>query len=475
MRRLGWLCALALLGCGVDQASVDRVGADDSDVVQGPLLGEGGSDTADRACNVVLRAAARVPNQTGGYQTACYSTGCYLVFAGTLDVSAQALAEGAKPYVLYKNQDASAWTKVSATATTGAAQGFTRYQFQLKNKTIADGISTSSLQHAKVELIPYLLTQSGVRVFDHNRLPGDLDSYALSGASGLTVGDDPAACAPPPANRAELDFRLGWQQGQQGALVAGAHASIHYDIGRLPDCRGTHNGYPAWDVRAFVRFSPGGQQLDGTVRGFSSLGGTPSNSAAISVPFDFDVPAGATSAEVWFENFTGAGSSCVGWDSNQSANYRFTVEPKPFAAVQWVGDPGSSWSRACTREDGAPDPMVLDSYIQQRACSFVELDVYVPGLTDGAAQKPEAIWAKTNLSLDGQALAPQVMNFVGRFGNNYRYHFELPRSDLYYGPKWSVLSYTPRFSTDGAGFTPEKTRTVTRDPSFCNPAWGSCN
>ncbi len=475
MRRLllvAW--ALCGFGCGVQGAEVGAAG-DDSDVAQGQLLGENGNDAADRACNVVLRTVGRVPNTTGGFQTSCGSGGCDVVFAGTLDVSQQALSEGATPYVLYKNQDDAGWSKASATAAPGAPGGFARYQFQLTKQTISDGLSLTSLQRAKLLVIPYLLTTSKARVFDHNRVPGDFDDYELSSAGAFTVADDPSACPGQRQTRASLDFRAGWQQSQTLALVQQGHATITYDISRLPDCRGTHNGYPAWDVRAFVRFSPGGQQLDGTVRGFDSPNGVPSNSGAKSVPFDFDIPAGATSAEIWFENFTGAGSSCVAWDSNLGANYHFTVEAQPPAAVGWVGNAGSSFDRACTRYDGVPDPLLLNDYILERACTFVEVDVYVPGLTDGAAQKPEDVWAQTALELDGQALAPAAMSFAGRFGNNYRFHYDLDRWGLYYGAKWSTLRYTPRFSTDGVTWTSEQTRTVTRDPSFCNPAWSGCN
>jgi hypothetical protein len=98
-----------------------------------------------------------------------------------------------------------------------------------------------------------------------------------------------------------------------------------------------------------------------SVRGFDAPGGVPSNSTAKSVPFEVNVPGGTTSMEVWFRNFTGAGH---------------------LARARGVGNGGSSFSRACARAEGVPASMVLDSYVQQRACAFVEVDVWVPGLTD---------------------------------------------------------------------------------------------
>jgi hypothetical protein len=228
-------------------------------------------------------------------------------------------------------------------------------------------------------------------------------------------------------------------------------------------------------VTVSVRFFPSGQVVEGSVRGFDSPNGVPSNANAVSRPLDVTIPAGTTALEVWFKNFTGAGSTCVAWDSNLGQNYRFDVEPKPFAAVQWVGNVGSSFTRACSRVDGAQLNEVFDSYLFSRACTFVEADVYVPGLTDGAAVKPGALYAQAVMTLDGQPMGASWLTFVARVGNDYRFRYELPRSELYYGPKWSTFTYTLRFSTDGATWKQDVTRTVTRDVTFCNPAWGDCN
>ena len=56
-------------------------------------------------------------------------------------------------------------------------------------------------------------------------------------------------------------------------------------------------------------------------------------------------------------------------------------------------------------------------------------------------------------------------------GNDYRFHYEIPRNALYYGRKWETFTYTLRFSTDGHVWSRDVTRTVTRDPSFVNSAW----
>jgi hypothetical protein len=471
MRRvLGVVVVLATLtACGPGDAMLEDF-EEELGQAEGPLLGADGKDAAERSCHVVLREVTRGA-------TNCISTGCWWTFTGYVDLSAQAVAEGGKAYVLFKNIDASTWTKVSTTKVTGAPDGFTRYRFRLTNKTIKDGMSATAYTRAKVDVAPYLLTSTGARLFDHNRLPGDFDTYALNNDGGWKIAADPAVCAPvapAPVVKPQVEFQAGWQTLQHGALVAGQPFTLSYDIRRLEDCRGTHNGYPAWDITASVRFAPSGQVVEGSVRGFNSPTGTPSNSNAVSAPLDVTIPAGTTSVEVWFKNFTGAGSTCVAWDSNLGTNYRFDVEAKPFAPVQWVGNAGSSFSRACSRQDGVPATVNLDSYIQSRACSFIEADVYVPGLTDGAATKPGAVYAQAVTTLDGKALPPTWLGFVSRVGNDYRYHYQLPVSELYYGPKWSTFTYALRFSTDGVTWVQEPVRTVTRDVTFCNAAWGSC-
>jgi hypothetical protein len=459
---------LVLVACGPQDASVGL--GDELDVGDAPLLGADGKDAADRACNVILRTAARTPIQ-GGYAQVCGSTGCWVTWTGTLDVSAQAVSEGVKPYVLYRNADHTSWTKVSATKSTGAPQGFVRYAFTLKKDTLSPGLSLTSVGNARLELSPYVLTKTGARLFDHNRRAGDFDSYVLSSSTGWDLADDAAVCGPPPEVTPSLDFQLGWRTVQRGALVAGGSATVSYALERLPDCRNTHNGYPAWDTTASVRFLPSGTTVEQSVRAFDAPNGVPQAGSVKAVPFTFAIPSGTTAVELWFHNASGAGSTCSTWDSNQGTNYRVTVEPRALPAVKWVGNPGSSFSRDCWRHEGAPTTITLDSYLFQRACSWIEVDAWAPGLSDVGDGRPEVFFAQAEYLLDGKPLPSEWLTPVGRFGNDVRLHWALPVSALYSGPKWSTLSVTFRVSTDGRAWVRDVTRTVTRDPSFVNPAW----
>ncbi|MBS1153876.1 MAG: putative lipoprotein, partial [Myxococcaceae bacterium] len=411
-RRLLALALMFVSGCGDGAADINQEGDDVLQTDEARLA----SDKADRGCQVVMRSVARAPG-TGGYATRCTTAGCYFVWEGVIDV-ANAAKTGARPYVLYRSTDATGWTKKLASAITGGPAGYQRYKFRLETKTISAGMSTTSLMRSRLELSPYLLQADGTRLFDHNRVPGDFDVYTLNASNSWAMPEDAAVCRPVGQNRSTIQFlNSGWQTVQHGALVANGTLVIDYDLARLGACRGTHNGYPAFDITAIVRFSPGGQQVEQSVREFDSPAGTPVFSTLHTRPFELTIPSGATRADLWFVN-TGLWCS-PSYDSNNGQNYRFDVVAPP-AKVQWFGNTRSSTSRACVADQNVPDPITLDGYIRERACSFVEGEVYVPGLTDGAALRPELVLARAEATLDGVALPTQWLGFQGRTGNNYR-------------------------------------------------------
>ena len=90
---------------------------------------------------------------------------------------------------------------------------------------------------------------------------------------------------------------------------------------------------------------------------------------------------------------------------------------------------------------------MIDSWIMQRACMFVDADVYVPGLTDVDAD-PAGIVAQVNYGFDDQDPVAGWLTYQGRVGNNYRYRWELPR-DVLQQSSWDKITYRFRFSTDG--------------------------
>jgi hypothetical protein len=442
-----------------------------------PLL-VGSSDAADTSCSVVLRSAAR-PNGVQGAYEIDWTTGGYYVFAGSVDVSDAAAKDAAAVGVAYLS--GGAWYDVTATKSVGAPAGFQRYAFRIANHTVMSGTSTTSLMRYRLELAPYVRGTAGGRLFDHNRNPGAFDNYVLDGSDAWSIAEAPAVCpGARPQPQATLEFKSGFTTEQHGALVAGGKVHVSYALDRLPQCRATHNGYPAWGTTASVRFLPGGQLVEGKVNAFETNNGTPTN-VAYAVPLDADVPADATSAELWFHNESGAGNTCDTWDSNYGKNYRFDVLRTPPAAPKWAGSWGSAFSRAGTRTEGIAEPTKVDSYVRDRAAMSVEADVYVPGLTD-AGVRPELVQAQVEFSVDGGAPQHAWLAFEGRVGNDYRYVWNLPR-DVMTRNYWNKYAYTFRFSTDGAtwfsigqgdGPTGGAPRTIVRDASGCATGWPGC-
>lgn len=447
-RRLHQMSALFMItaaaagtttGCSFDpSAPGDAVPADAPSIADGKA---DGGDRADRACQVVLDNL-RHPGGPDGVTTR--DGRAWWVFDGL--VRAPGAPAGATVHVLYGN--GSSWWSVAAQPDVAG------YRFRLDQNTIADGLSAGALSRSQLRVIPYLAVPGG-RIFDHNRVPGDLDTYVASAATSWGVAADSASC---PARAATLRFTGDFRVEQRGALTPGGTLTIEYAADRLTTCRGTHNGFPAWDLRAYVRFVDG-TQTDGTLRAFVSDMGRPTT-AFTPVAFTTSIPNQPGLAQIWFAS-TGIG--CAGYDSDYGRNYRFDVVTPP-AAPAWAGDLGGSFNRACEHTTITPDQSV-DSYVMERACMFIDADVYVPGLTDGATPRPGHVVAEALWALDDAAPRSVTLAFIGRVGNNYRYRFDVPREELRRLP-WQRATYRLRFSTnpgDPAGWLDGGAGTLTRN------------
>lgn len=292
---------------------------------EAPALGKAdGGDRADRECRVVQREVARLPAPDwNGYETECTGGVCTWIFTGHVDVLRDAFPTNAAVGVLYRVSGDATWWEIPAESAPQGRAGFFSHVFKLREHvTIGPESSEAELAAFRLELIPFVRLPDGGRLFDHNRRPGDFDTYALGQAEWFTLAEE-AACQPVVG---ALWFGADWQEQVGGALHAGGWLEVSYALERLPDCRGTHNGHPAWDLQAFVRFLPGGQLESGSVRDFVTSYGTPTNEA-VPRTLQVRIPADATAVEVWFHNYSGAGMSCATWDSNYGANYRFDVWP----------------------------------------------------------------------------------------------------------------------------------------------------
>jgi hypothetical protein len=430
--------ALGLVGCA-PAADDGLVPAAAPSIVDGKSDGTG--DRADRSCRVILRSVARARSSDGPFEVD--TTGSY-VWRGVVDVDAQLVNAGGTVGVLYQPTTNQGWYEVAARQTSDdAGPGRVRFAFTIagKGKTAPEpGWSGTAHARARALLIPFVRDANG-RLFDHNRIPGAFDSYELVAANDFAIADDPAAC-PAIAPKATLKFDGAWTTTQTGAIVPGGDLTIEYALGRLPGCRFSRAGYQLWDIDANVKFEPSGELKTGSV----TMVATPPGADPTRMPFPLTVrvPLGTQRVQIWFRNYDA--ERCETWDSNYGKNYQFAVvaAPKP---VGWAGDWGGSTTRLCEHAAGIADPIVIDSYVRERACLFVDADVWVPGLTDAAERHPEHIWAQAEWSLDGNSTTHLPLQFIDRVGNNYRYRFQLPYEVRQIG--FSGAAYAFRFSTDG--------------------------
>lgn len=408
---LPFLVAAAAAGC---HGTVD----DGARPALAPLIGTAdATDVADHECRVILRRADHLVDARGQGVLA------------TIDVDDKLVADpGATPGVLFR-ADGSGWQEVTAQPADGAPAGFKRYQARFLAWQSADFIALAR-------------TTTRVRLFDHNRLPGDLDSFHVDASNGFAVPEAPSVC-PGLRPLGTLEFRGNFTTVQHGAIVAGDQLRIDYDLNRLTTCRDTHNGYRFWTLDAYAQFQPGGQLVSGSVVG--------SNGPTVyAEPFITDVPADATSVQIWFRN--ASPPSCEGWDSNYGANYRFTVEKQATAPIGWLSGVGGSTDRACQHADTLADPIVIDEYARERACLFADVDVWIGGVTDGSAPHPAYVLAEVEWHKDAQPASDTWLDDVGRVGNNERFRWQLPY-ELRNQADWTTATWALRVSVDGRTWT----------------------
>ena len=124
---------------------------------------------------------------------------------------------------------------------------------------------------------------------------------------------------------ATVRFESTGQPSLSGEPRTGGRLIVDYDPVRLPDCRGSQAGLPAWDITVNARFHPGLQLYGGKL-----VRQVDASTGALLIPpapepYELTVPAGAREVELWFQNIDAGG--CRAWDSNGGANYWFPVSP----------------------------------------------------------------------------------------------------------------------------------------------------
>ena len=108
-------------------------------------------------------------------------------------------------------------------------------------------------------------------------------------------------------------FGADWSESVTGAIRAGRGLAIRYDTARLPQCRETYNGVPAWRIDVFSRFD-GGPARSQVLTGDDGR----------QVPTTVEIAPGSRRVELWFR-ITGQRSGCTAYDSDFGANYAYAV------------------------------------------------------------------------------------------------------------------------------------------------------
>ena len=119
---------------------------------------------------------------------------------------------------------------------------------------------------------------------------------------------------PVPSAAATITFPASGAPVQTGVLEAGGKVKIHYEQGRLPTCRRTQGGSPAWAISGF-------SQIDGEAKHAFDTG-VAAGSDRQAVDALVDLPH-AGKLSLWFQVVDIGG--CNQYDSNSSANYSFGI------------------------------------------------------------------------------------------------------------------------------------------------------
>lgn len=219
-------------------------------------------------------------------------------------------------------------------------------------------------------------------------------------------------------------FAAGGGISVSGDVRQSARLTIEYDVARLPQCRDTRYGLPAWSVLAHYRFPSG------------RTGYVPVTSGSATLDL---VESGEL--QLWFENQGYYG--CRAWDSLDGANYRVVVDADP-RAPGWMGNAASVINRMTC--DGGPcdssrvaleNGWTYGTYARQRAAiRAIYFDVWKAGVTDFDNAN---LWADLDVQVHYRwrstgAFQTRYVRFFRRVGNDARYELPMAEIDPLAGP-----------------------------------------
>jgi hypothetical protein len=223
--------------------------------------------------------------------------------------------------------------------------------------------------------------------------------------------------APAPGSTAVARFAPDGSFHLEGTPIQGGKLDIEYDITRLPTCRDTKYGLPAWSILARYRLPSGQTGYIPVTSGHGTLELTEGGQL-----------------ELWFENQGYFG--CRAYDSRYGQNYPIAVDDDPRAPA-WLGNAAYVIDRMTC--DGPcdqsrrplADGFTYGTYARQRAAlRAIYFDVWKPGVTD--FDNPE-LWKELDVQVHYRfrnrgSYQTKPVSFFRRVGNDARY--ALPMAEL---------------------------------------------
>lgn len=405
------------------------------------------SDSADRSCQVILRSAGLKRDPTSGLPVieSDSSGQNWYSFESIVDAAESPLSTGTTAFLLYKTTDETHWHSAPGLSVEGANPSLNRLTFRLAEGTLPakNDASTLPRNDATLQLIAYLQTPDGRRIFDHNTSSDSADSIKLNAANDWNYESDPALCPAAGRGSSTIRFLKNWLVEQRGLAHPAQALLVEYDLARLPQCQSSsYNGLPAWQTEAMIRFFPSGEEFSASLNSLQ-------NGKMTATPAHFEIPDDSTHAQIWFKS---RGRNCEPvWDSNYGRNYEISIRPDVAPAPSWAGQwrrlTGSNQCFALNKAEDLPEDATV-SESDLKSCHAIEAEVLVPSITTALETTPDALQAQVLWSIDGRQQRPQWLTFAGRSGQNYRYRWQLP-TEILKQSSWSKINYSFQFSTDG--------------------------
>lgn len=121
---------------------------------------------------------------------------------------------------------------------------------------------------------------------------------------------------PPPGSEASIVFGAAGDPVTRGTLRAGGRVAVRFEDARLPKCRGTRMGNPAWGIRGSAQVNDSAPKQFDTGRTVDAKGTRESIEAVVALP-------DSGKLSLWFENSDVFG--CHDYDSQGGKNYTFEI------------------------------------------------------------------------------------------------------------------------------------------------------